>query len=353
MVFSFLYLAVRGLLGLLVRCRRGPDVKDVELLVLRHEIVVLRRQVGRPKLRLADRALFAAAACHLSPASRLSLLVSPRTLLRWHQSLVRWKWRRCGTRPGRPKLSAEIRELVLRLARENLSWGHRRICGELAKLGLQASPTSVRRLRARARLGPAPRREGPSWREFLHAQASSIVACDFFTVETLFLRRFYVLFFIEHGTRRVRLGGCTTNPDGTWVTQQARNLSFIGLLERARFLIRDRDSKYSGSFDEVFRSEGIRIVKTPVRSPKANATAERFVRTIRTECLDWLLIFNRRHLEHVLRVYVDHYNTGRPHRALELRPPDPGEPPPRPATGEVQRRDPLGGLLHEYYRAAA
>src|SRR6266536_3077048 len=155
MVFSFLYLAVRALLGLLVRCRRGPDVKDVELLVLRHEIAVLRRQVGRPRLRLADRALFAAAACHLSPASRLSLLVSPRTLLRWHQSLVRWKWRRYGTRPGRPKLSAEIRELVLRLARENPSWGHRRICGELAKLGLQASPTSVRRLLGGARLGAA------------------------------------------------------------------------------------------------------------------------------------------------------------------------------------------------------
>jgi len=159
--------------------------------------------------------------------------------------------------------------------------------------------------------------------------------------------------FIEHGTRRVRLGGCTTNPDANWVTQQARNLSFIGLLERARFLIRDRDSKYSGPFDDVFRSEGIRIVKTPVRSPKANAIAERFVRTIRTECLDWLLILNRRHLEHVLRVYVDHSNTQRPQRALELRPPDPGEPPPRPATGEVQRRDPLGGLIHEYYRAAA
>jgi transposase InsO family protein len=127
----------------------------------------------------------------------------------------------------------------------------------------------------------------------------------------------------------------------------------MGLLERARFLIRDRDSKYSGSFDEVFRSEGIRIVKTPLRSPKANAIAERFVRTIRTECLDWLLILNRRHLEHVLRVYVDHYNTERPHRALELRPPDPGERPPSPATGEVERRDPLGGLIHEYYRAAA
>jgi putative transposase len=173
------------------------------------------------------------------------------------------------------------------------------------------------------------------------------------TVETLFLRRYYVLFFIEHASRRVWLAGCTTNPDGGWVTQQARNLSFTGLLERTRFLIRDRDSKYSGPFDQVFRSEQIRIVKTPVRSPKANAIAERFVRTIRAECLDWLLILNRRHLEHVLRVYVDHYNTQRPHRALSLQPPDPTEPPSRLASSKTHRRDRLGGLLHEYYRAAA
>ena len=198
-----------------------------------------------------------------------------------------------------------------------------------------------------------PRRAGPSWREFLQAQAASIVACDFLTVETLFLRRYYVLFFIEHASRRVWLAGCTTNPDGGWVTQQARNLSFTGLLERTRFLIRDRDSKYSGPFDAVFGSEQIRIVKTPVRSPKANAIAERFVRTIRAECLDWLLILNRRHLEHVLRVYVDHYNTQRPHRALKLQPPDPDEPPPPTISSEIHRRDRLGGLLHEHYRAAA
>ena len=259
MFSSFLYLAVRALLGLLVRSRRGPDVKDVELLVLRHELEVLRRQVGRPKLQRADRALLAAAACYLPRSSCRSLLVTPRTLLRWHRSLVRRKWRQSGARPGRPRLSPEIQEVVARLARENPRWGHRRICGELAKLGLQASPTSVRRLLARARLGPAPRRSGTSWREFLHAQAGSIVACDFLTVETLFLRRYYVLFFIEHASRRVWLAGCTTNPDGRWVTQQARNLSFTGLLERTRFLIRDRDSKYSGPFDEVFRSEQIRI----------------------------------------------------------------------------------------------
>ncbi len=353
MFFPFLYLTVRALFGLLLRSRRGPDVKDVELLVLRHELDVLRRHAGRPKLRHADRALLAAAACHLPRSSRLSLLVTPRTLLRWHQALVRRKWRQPGTSPGRPRLSPEIRELVLRLARENPSWGHRRIGGELAKLGLQASPTSIRRLLVRARLGPAPRRFGPSWREFLQAQAESIVACDFLTVETLFLRRYYVLFFIEHATRRVWLAGCTTNPDGRWVTQQAWNLSFTGLLARSRFLIRDRDSKYSGPFDEVFRTEQVRIVKTPVRSPKANAIAERFVRTIRAECLDWLLILNRRHLEHVLRVYVDHYNTQRPHRALALRPPDPGELTPPSTSSKIRRHDRLGGLLHEYYRAAA
>jgi transposase InsO family protein len=354
MFFSFLYLAVRALFGLLVRSRRGPGIKDVELLVLRHELEILRRQAGRPKLRPVDRALLAAAACYLPRSSCRSLLVTPRTLLRWHRSLVRRKWRQPGARPGRPRLSSETQELVLRLARENPRWGHRRICGELAKLGLQASPTSVRRLLARARLGPAPRRAGPNWREFLHAQAASIVACDFLTVETLFLRRYCVLFFIEHASRRVWLAGCTTNPDGRWVTQQARNLSFTGLLERTRFLIRDRDSKYSGPFDEVFLSEQIRIVLTPIRAPKANAIAERFVRTIRSECLDWLLILNRRHLERVLCTYVDHYNTQRPHRALKLQPPDPDEPPPRlAASGEIHRRDRLGGLLHEYHRAAA
>src|SRR5262245_30300655 len=185
MAFSFLYLALRALLGTLVRSRRSLDVKDIELLVLRHELEILRRQVARPKLAAADRALLAAAACHLPRSSRGVLLVTARTLLRWHQALVRRKWRQPPGRRGRPKLSAEVRELVLRLARENPRWGHRRICGELARLGFSVSPTSIRRLLAHAKLEPAPRRSGPSWREFLRVQAASIVACDFFTVESV------------------------------------------------------------------------------------------------------------------------------------------------------------------------
>src|SRR5262245_40362978 len=190
MVFSFVYLAFRALLGALVRSRRGLDLKDVELLVLRHELEVLRRQVVRPKLGPADRALLAAAVFHLPRPLRAARLVTPRTLLRWHRALVRWKWRQPPGRRGWPPLPAEVRELVLRLARENPRWGHRRVCGELAKLGLDVSPTSIRRLLARARLAPAPRRIGPSWREFLRAQGASIAACDFFTVESVFLRRY-------------------------------------------------------------------------------------------------------------------------------------------------------------------
>jgi putative transposase len=325
-------------------------MKDIELLVLRHELEVLHRQVARPKLGPADRALLAAAACHLPRPLRGARLVTPRTLLRWHRALVRRKWRQPPRRRGRPQLAVDVRELVLRLARENPRWGHRRICGELAKLGLRVSATSIRRLLARATLQPAPRRAGPNWREFLRAQAASIVACDFFTVETSFCAG--TTSSSSSPTTAAVSGLPAKNPGSACVTQQARNLSLDFSERGARFLIRDRDSKYSGPFDEVFRSEGIRIMKTPVRAPKTNAVAERFVRTVRAECLDWLLILNRRHLEHVLRVYVDHYNRESPHRALELRPPEPHSQT-RSAPRKIHRRDRLGGLIHEYYQDAA
>jgi putative transposase len=247
---------------------------------------------------------------------------------------------------------------VLRLARENRRWGYQRIAGELRGLGFAVSATTVRKLLQQAGLGPAGERAGLSWREFLQAQAQSIIAVDFFTVETVWLQRLYVLFFIELGSRRVHLVGCTTNPSGAWVVQQARQLAWT-LPERstpARFVIRDRDSKFTRDFDTAFRSEGLEIIRTPVRAPKANAIAERFVRTVRAECLDWLLVLNQRHLERVLRVFVHHYNGHRPHRSLMLRPPDPERPTLRLATASrsehIQRRDRLGGLIHEYILAA-
>ncbi|MGZ4328262.1 MAG: integrase core domain-containing protein [Solirubrobacteraceae bacterium] len=191
---------------------------------------------------------------------------------------------------------------MARLARENPRWGYQRIAGELNKLGLSVSPSTVGRLLPRAGLGPAPRRSGPSWREFVRAQAASVVACDFVRVDTALLRRYYVLFFIELQTRRVHRAGTTANPDGQWVTQQARNLGLSGALEDVRFLVRDRDAKFVTGFDEVFRTEGVNVVRTPFRSPQANAHAERFVRSARTECPDWLLILGQRHFDRVLRV---------------------------------------------------
>ena len=354
MLFSFAYVAFVSLLRLLILSGRSAQHKDVELLVLRHQLDVLRRQVERPKLRSSDRALLAAMGPLLPPQRRHGLLVTPQTLLRWHRQLVRRRWTYGRAKPGRPPLGREKRELVLRLARENPRWGYQRIAGELRKLGVSVSPSTVRRLLVGAGLGPAPRRSGPSWRAFLRSQAASIAACDFFTVETAFLRRYYVLFFIELQTRRVHLAGCSAHPSGRWVAQQARNLSFSGTLADLRFLIRDRDSKFSAAFDEVFRSDGTRVILTPVRAPRANAYAERFVRTVRTECLDWLLILGPRQLDHVLRVFVEHYNRERPHRALDQRPPTPPPPSPPPApAAPVKRRDRLGGLIHEYHRAAA
>jgi len=323
--------------------------------VLRHQLHVLGRQAGRPRLQPADRVLFVALS-RLLPRSRWrSFFVTPATLLRWHRELVARRWTHSRRRPGRPGTALEVRQLVLRLARENPTWGYRRIQGELVGLGISIAPSTVWAILRRHGVEPAPRRE-LSWAQFLRQQASGIIACDFLTVDTIWLKRFYVLFFIELGSRRVHLAGVTANPDSAWVAQQARNLAMT-LQDRGtsvRFLVRDRDSKYSRDFDEVFRSDGIRVIRTPVRAPRANAHAERWVQTLRRECLDWILILGRRHLERVVRSYIKHYDSHRPHRALGQRPPD-GKPPPltdHQRLAHIQRRDRLGGLLHEYAAAA-
>jgi putative transposase len=279
-------------------------------------------------------------------------VVSPQTLLRWQRELVRRKWTYRRRPAGRPPLDPELRELVLRLARENPRWGCVRIQGDLRKLGVRVGATTIRTLLRRHGLGPAPRRTSPSWAEFLRAQAQGILACDFFTAETFWLRTLYVLFWIEHGSRRVHLAGVTANPDCAWVTQQARNLAIDERLENMRFLIHDRDAKFCGPFDAIARSEGIRVIETPFRAPRANAIAERWVRTVRDECLDHLLIFGRRHLEQVLRTYLAHYNAERPHRSLALATPAGQPPAARGSPPTVLRRDLLGGLIHEYAAAA-
>ncbi len=354
---SFLYWALRRLLELLALRFGSDQSKEIEILVLRHQLHVLRREVARPRLEPADRALLAAFSRTLPRQVWRSFLFQPATLLRWHQQLVRRRWTdRRGTRTGRPAIARELHQLILRLAAENPAWGYRRIQGELAGLGLAVAPSTVWAILRKNGIEPAPRRASLSWSEFLRRQAAGIIACDFFTVETIGLRRLYVLFFIELGSRRVHLAGVTAHPDGPWVVQQARNL-LMTLSEQnmsPRYLIRDRDSKFSAGFDEVFRSEGIAIIRTPIGAPKAKAHAERWVGSVRRECLDWLLILGRKHLERVLRAYTTHYNEHRPHRALEQQPPLRKPRPIRRRQGAlgVRRRDRLGGLLHEYELAA-
>jgi putative transposase len=263
---------------------------------------ILRRQVKRPVYRASDKAFLAAASRILRREAWDAFLVRPEALLRWHRRLVAKKWTRPHRPPGRPALDPEVRDLILRLGRENPRWGYMRIRGELLKLGVRVSATTIATVLRRAGLGPAPRR-GPTWSQFLRQQAAGMLACDFLTVETITLRTLYVLVWIELGTRKVYLGGATPNPDSAWLTQQARNLA-MALQEEGRsprFLIHDRDTKFAGPFDDVFRSEGMRIVLTPIRAPNANAFCERWVGTVRAECLDWMLILGRRHLERVLR----------------------------------------------------
>ena len=351
MSLRFAYLAVLRVFGWLALLARSDRAKDAEILILRHQVAVLQRQVKTPRLSWADRAVLAALA-RLLPGSQLRqlrLIISPRTLLRWHADLVRRHWTYPRRAPGRPRTAQAVRALVLEMARDNPGWGYRRIHGELAGLGHKLAPSTVWQILKDAGIDPAPTRSGQTWRAFLEAQAKTILAADFFHVDTVFLRRLYVLFFIEHGTRRVHLAGITAHPTGEWVAQQARNL-LMNLEDHAdgvKFLIRDRDAKFTAAFDAVFAAAGVRIIRTPVRAPRANAIAERWVGSARRECLDRMLITGERHLRLVLGEYADHYNSHRPHRSLQQEPPAGRAHPPvgsdryaRSAPGPARRPDP-------------
>jgi putative transposase len=328
------------------------------LLVLRQEVAVLRRQNPKPKLDWADRAVLAALARLLPRPLRMCRLVMPDTLLGWHRRLIRWRWT-YPRRGGRPLVDAKLVVLIEQMARENPGWGYKRIQGELQGLGIRVGASTVRRVLKRLRIPPAPQRSRTTWRQFLRTQAATMLACDFFTVDcAVTLRRLYVFFVLEVSSRHVHVLGVTAHPDGAWTVQQARNL-LMDLGERAdrfKFLVRDRAGQFTGTFDAVLAGAGIKVVKIPPRSPRANAYAERWVRTVRAEVTDRLLIAGPRHLRAVLDEYVAHYNQHRPHRARNLRPPDcravPAAPVTDLATAWIRHRKVLGGLIHEYERAA-
>jgi putative transposase len=330
------------------------DERDAEILALRHQILVLQRQIDRPRFTDTDRTILAVLSSVVarSRLSQVMLIVQPKTVIGWHRRLVARHWTYPPrTQRGRPPALAELRRLAIRLAHENPMWGYRRIHGELARLGHRIAASTVWTILRAAGIDPAPGRTGPTWAQFIRTQAKGIIATDFACVDTATLRRFHVLFFIEIGTRRVHLGGITTNPTGPWTTQAARNFS-MNLDGQFRFVIHDGAGQYTRSCDAVFEAEGITAITTPPRAPMANAHAERWVRTLRNELLDRTIIWNERQLRALLVDYIDHYNQHRPHRSLDQAAPDTANVTAIDAHQTIRRRARCGGLINEYRHAA-
>ena len=345
-----LYRFLASLARLAVRSGRS---KDLKIIVLRHQLTVLHRQNNRPALADEDRALLGAIAAALPRPQRAGWFVTPETLLRWHRRRFARHWTQPCRAPGRPCTSASLRRLIIDMATNNPTWCYRRVTGELVGLGHRVGASTVWRLLKQHGIDPAPQRTSVTWTQFLRSQAA--VACDFATVDTALLRRCYLLFFIDITNREVFYGGITANPTGAWTTQAARNL-FVrhpSRFAQARALLRDRASQFVSDFDGVFCSEGLKIVKTPVHAPVANAFAERWIGTLRRELLDRTIIWNRRKLERLVVDYIDHYNTHRPHRSLDQRPPVATDAADQP-DGHLQvvRTARCGGLINEYRNAA-
>lgn len=364
MVWFGLFRLFSALVDLIIVRRLASYEKDLEIVLLRQQLDIFQRTRHKPprvsrseKLTLA---VFTSKLKQVSgrstyPLSHIIRLFKPETVLRWHHDLVARKWTfKHQNRGGRPRTEPMLEALVIRLAQENLLWGYAKIRGELLKLSHRVGETTIAAILLRHGILPAPQRAGSgSWRHLMRHYKDQLLACDFFTIDTLFLQTVYVFFFIELGSRQVHLAGCTRQPDACWVTQQARQ-NMWGLEDRSpviRFLIRDNDTKFTPAFDAVFQSVGIDVIHTPFRAPNANAYAERWVRTVRTECLDRLFILSESHLRHVLREYVAYYNGARPHQGLSQQIPIPRRP--INLVGELHCRDVLSGLIHDYYRAAA
>lgn len=356
LAYALAYATICLLLDLVVVHLPAEQAQTIERLALRHEVRVLRRQGKRTCWCPTERLLLAALSRCLPRGEWWRLPVRPETLLRWHRELIGRKWAAFGHQrgPGRPRVGADVRDLVLRLARENPTWGYVRIRGALLKLGHSGAASTIQALRRRHRVPPAPQRAGLVWSALLRAPAQGLLACDFFTVETVHLPTLYVLFFIEVHTRRVCVAGCTGHPTAAWVVQPARHIVWdLGDAgSQPTVLIRARDAKFVPAVDAGFGAQGVRVIRTPVRAPRANAFAERWGGSVRRECLDWLLLTGERPLRHVLREYVDHYNAARPHRSRSLQPPL-GPPVRQAGRGAVYQRERLGGLLREYERGAA
>jgi transposase InsO family protein len=364
-LFRLAYLGVTNALALLRLLPMSDRDKDTEILALRHQITVLERHLHGEKVRFtpADRA-WLAALLHRLPRDvlrRIRLLVRPETVLRWHRHLIAYRHATISRpkRAGRPRTLRSIRRLVLRLACENSTWGYRRIHGELVVLGVKVAASTVWEILKDAGIDPADQRTGDTWATFLRSQAHAILAIDFFETTTLTGARLYVLAVIEHATRRVSVLGATAHPTATWVTQAARSL--VMDLDDAgcqvKYLIRDRDGKYSAPFDAILADAGITVVLSGVRMPRMNSIMERWIQSCRHELLDRTLIWNRAHLLHALREYERHHNRHRPHRGIaNARPlralPEPITDPATITQLCIRRHDRLAGLLHEYEHAA-
>jgi putative transposase len=365
MIYLLIAQLVSLLLDLFTISRRSEHQKDLQILLLRHQLRILQRQHPRkPTVSRWDKLALAVLVAKLTGPAHgakekldgVVLLFKPDTVLRWHRDLVRRKWtfKRQRLLPRRAT-DPQLVDLLLRLARENPTWGYSKLHGELLKLRYKIGRSTVRDILKRLHVPPTPERakKDSSWRSFLGHYANQFLACDFFTVETVWLKTIYVLFFIELGTRRVHFAGCTAHPTGEWVTQQARQLTWTVHDKQlpSRFLIHDRDAKFNSSFNTVFESEGVEIILTPYRSPKANAFAERWIRSARGECLDRLLILGESHLRRVMKEYISYYNQARPHQGIEQRCPIPTEHSRR--EGPVKCRNVLGGIIHDYHHEVA